>query len=307
MLHQFDLLTIDLTMFDGSGAPAGASGAAPAAGEGSAPAAAEATAPEVRYGKQPEQTAAPQQETPQAQTPTETTEAPDKGKLFKELINGEYKDQYTEATQKLINRRFRDTDEKIKSQQPIMDLLASRYGIEDGNAEKLLNAVKSDTAFWQEAADQAGLTVEQYRTMRELEAKNRQLMNAQRDSQRQFLAQRQYQQWQVEAEALKQKYPDFDLDTATQNEMFQYLLRSGNYPMEQAYKAAFAEQIAAQAAAAKEKAVTDNIKARGNRPTEAGANPTPAFVTKDDVSKLTKDDILNILNEIADGRKVTFG
>ena len=51
MLHQFDLLTIDLTMFDGSGAPAGASGAAPAAGEGSAPAAAEVTAPEVRYGK----------------------------------------------------------------------------------------------------------------------------------------------------------------------------------------------------------------------------------------------------------------
>lgn len=304
MLHKtFSLLTIDLSMFGEGGAPAGASGAAPAGGEGNATATAEApaAAPEVRYGKQPEQTAAPQQQTQTPETP------PDKGKQFKELISGEFKDQYTEATQKLLNRRFRESDAKISAQQPIMDLLASRYGIEDGDPAKIMSAVQSDTAFWQEAADAAGLTVEQYRRMRELEANNRQFQAMQQSQQRQYLAQRQYQKWQAEAEALKQSYPDFDLDEAMQNDMFTYLLQSGNYPMETAYKASFAEQLAAKAAANAEKAVTDNIKARGSRPTEAGASAAPAFAVKDDVSKLSDRDVLAVLSQISNGGRVTFG
>lgn len=292
--NDYNLLTIDLSMF-GEG---GGEGAAPA-GEGSAPAAAAAPAPaEVRYGKQPEQTAAPQQET---QTPT-----PDKGKMFSDLIKGEYKDQYTEATQKLINRRFRDTDAKINAQQPIMDLLASRYGIEDGDAAKILSAVQADTAFWQDAADAAGMTVEQYQTMQRLKAQNKQLTDARNAQQQQYLAQMQYRKWQAEAEALKQSVPDFDLDAAMENDMFRFLLSKGNYPMETAYNASFAEQIAAKAAAAAQKATTDNIKARGNRPAEAGAKASPAFTVKDDVSKLSSKEVLDSFNRILGGERISF-
>lgn len=291
----FTLLTIDLSLF-GEGA------AAAPAGEASAPADAAGTAaPEVRYGKQPEQTAAPQE----PQTPTPET-PPDKGKLFAELIKGEYKDQYTEATQKLINRRFRDADAKISAMQPVMDLLASRYGIADGDAAKIMDAVKSDTAFWQEAADAAGLSVEQYRKMRELEASNRQLLAAQQTQQREYMANLQYRQWQAEAEAMKEKYPDFDLDAAQGNDLFLLMLKN-RFPMEQAYKAAFADQIAAKAAADAEKAVTDNIKARGSRPAEAGANPTSAFAVKDDVSKLSGKEVLDSFQRILNGEKFSFG
>ncbi len=304
MLHKtFTLLTIDLSMFGDAGAPGAAGTAAPAGGDGNAPAAeAPAAAPEVRYGKQPEQTVAPQQETP---TQTQNPETPDKGKQFKELIKGEFKDQYTEETQKMLNRRFRDTDAKINAMQPVMDLLASRYGIEDGDPSKIMNAVKSDTAFWQEAADAAGLSVEQYRSMRELEARNRQLLAAQQNQQAQFLAQRRYQQWQAEAEIMKQKYPNFSLDEMQGNDLFMLMLKN-NYPMEQAYKACNPDQLAAQAAANAEKAVTANIQARGSRPAEAGANATPAFTVKDDVSKLTDKDVLNILSQISNGGRVSF-
>jgi len=297
MLHKnLNLLTIDLSMF-GEGGAAGA--AAPAGGEGSAPAAAEApAAPEVRYGKQPEQTAAPQQQA-SPETP------PDKGKMFQDLIKGEYKDQYTDATQKLINRRFKETDAKISSMQPVMDLLASRYGIEDGNPEKIMAAVKSDTAFWQEAADAAGLTVEQYRTMRELEAKNRQLVAAQQNQQAQYLAQMRYQQWSAEAETLKGKYPQFNLDEMQGNDLFMLMLRNG-YPMEQAFKACSTEYFAAQAAANAEKATVDNIKARGNRPAEAGSSATPAFTVKDDPSKLSDKDVLAVLSQISNGGHISF-
>ena len=288
----YHLLTIDLSMFG--------EGAAPAGGEGGAPAAAEApAAPEVRYGKQPEQTAAPQQET---QNPTTV----DKGKQFADLIKGEFKDQYTEATQKIINRRFRDTDAKIQSQQPVMDLLASRYGIEDGDPAKIFSAVQADTAFWQEAADAAGMTVEQYRTMRELEAKNHRLEAAKQDQQAKYLAARRYAAWQAEADALKQKYPDFDLEEAQTNEMFMVLLKN-NFPMESAYKSAFADRIAANAAASAEKAVTDNVRARGMRPKEAGTSNGAASTVKDDVSQLTDEDVLKILGQIKGGKKITFG
>lgn len=297
MLHKtFTLLTIDLSMF-------GDAGTAPAGGEGSAPAAAEApaAAPEVRYGKQPETAAAPQQ----TQTPTPET-PPDKGKQFSDLIKGEFKDEYTAATQKLIDRRFRDVNTKIGSMQPIIDMLDTRYGTK-GDMAKLATAIENDRAYWQDAADQAGMSVEQYQTMQKLQRQNDQLRAAQENQQRQWLAQRQYAQWEQEAETMKQKYPDFDLEQATANDMFLYLLKSGNYPMEQAYKAAFAEQIAAKAAAGAEKAVVDNIKARGARPAEAGANPTPAFVVKDDVSKLSGKEVRDILAQINSGKRISFG
>lgn len=288
MLHDIKLLTIDLSMF----------GDAPAAGEGSAPAAAESTAPaEVRYGKQAETAAAPQQTT---QNP-----APDKGKTFREMIRGEYRDQYADETQKLINRRFRDTDAKIQSMQPIIDALDARYGT-NGDMTKLMAAIDGDTAYWQEAADAAGMTVEQYQRMAKIERQNRQLLAQQQTQQAQYMANLQYSQWQAEAEAMKANTPDFDLDAALENDLFALMLKN-RYPMEQAYKAAFADKIAAQAAAGAEKAVTDNIRARGSRPTEAGANATPPFTTKDDVSKLTDEDVKNILKQIGNGGKISFG
>lgn len=294
MLHTFDLLTIDLSMF-------GDAGAAPAGGEGSAPAAAEApaAAPEVRYGKQPEQTVAPQE----TQTPTPET-PPDKNKLFSELIKGEYKDQYTEATQKLIDRRFKGINTQLQAQQPIIDLLDQRYGT-NGDMAKLQAAIETDRAYWQDAADQAGMSVEQYQQMQKLQAQNRQLLAAQQSQQAQYMARLQYSKWQAEAETMKKAYPEFDLEAAMENDLFGLMLRNG-YPMEQAYKACNPDRLAAQAAASAEKAVTDNIKARGARPAEAGANPTPAFTVKDDVSKLSDKDVLAVLSQISNGGHVSF-
>lgn len=295
MLHKtFTLLTIDLSMFGD---------AAPAAGEGSAPAAAEApaAAPEVRYGKQPEQTAAPQQETP---NPTPKT-PPDKNKLFSDLIKGEYKDQYTEATQKLIDRRFKGINTQLQAQQPIIDMLDQRYGT-NGDMTKLQAAIETDRAYWQDAADQAGMSVEQYQQMQKLQAQNRQLLAAQQSQQAQYMASLQYSKWQAEAETMKKAYPEFDLETAMENDLFGLMLRNG-YPMEQAYKACNPDRLAAQAAASAEKAVTDNIKARGARPAEAGANPAPAFTVKDDVNNLSKEDVLAILGQISEKRRISFG
>lgn len=292
MLHNYHLLTIDFSMFGE------AAGAAPA-GEASAPAAAAApAAPEVRYGKQPGQEAAPQQETTQA------TEAPDKGKLFAELIKGEYKDQYTEATQKLINRRFRDTDAKLNAMQPVIDMLDQRYSA-GGDVAKIAQMLEADSAFWDAAAEREGKTPEQYMQDVKKDIMIKKLTEKTRRQDAQYLANLQYQQWTKEAEGMRAQYPDFDLNKALENDVFALMLRN-KYPMQQAYKAAFAEEIAAKAAASAQKAVTDNIKARGSRPQEAGANATPAFTVKDDVSKLSGKEVLDSFNRILGGERITF-
>lgn len=155
MLHDIKLLTPDLSLF----------GDAPAAGEGGAPAAAESTAaPETHCGGQTGTAAAPQQ--------TTCDPAPDKGKAFRALIRGEYRDQYADETRKLINRRFRETDARMASMQPIIDMLDARYGTE-GDMAKLMDAVEGDAAYWQAAADAAGMSVEAYRTMLRLDRHDR--------------------------------------------------------------------------------------------------------------------------------------
>ncbi|MBO7670369.1 MAG: hypothetical protein J6S60_07240 [Oscillospiraceae bacterium] len=286
------LLTIDLSMFGEGG-----EGAA-TAGEASAPAAAAAPAPaEVRYGKQPEQTAAPQQET---QTPT-----PDKGKLFSDLIKGEFKEQYTEATQRLINRRFRDTDAKIQAMQPVIDMLDQRYSA-GGDVSKIAQMLEADSAFWEAAAEREGKTPEQYMADVKKDIMIQKLTERTRQQDAIYLANLQYQQWAQEAGPMQEKYPGFDLNAALENDVFTLMLKN-KYPMEQAYKAAFADQIAAQAAASMEKAVTDNIKARGSRPTEAGANNAPAFQVKDDPSKLTDKEVLEILSKDLRKERISFG
>lgn len=294
MLHDFKLLTIDLHLF--GDAPA----AAPA-GEASAPAEAAAPAtPEVRYGKQPGQEAAPQQE------PTQASETqPDKGKLFAELIKGEYKDQYTEATQKLINRRFRDTDAKLNAMQPVIDMLDHRYSA-GGDVAKIAQMLEADSAFWEAAAEREGKTPEQYMQDVKKDIMIQKLTERTRQQDARYLANLQYQEWTKEATTMLDQYPDFDLNTALENDVFALMLRN-KFPMAQAYKAAFAEQIAAKAAADAQKAVTDNIKARGNRPAEAGANTTTGFTVKDDVSKLTGKEVLDSFNRILAGEKFSFG
>ena len=93
-----------------------------------------------------------------------------KKKAFRELINGEYKDLYTQETQRMIDRRFkeaREMEQRMKSSQPVLDTLMERYNIQDGDAKRLLEAVDNDHAYWSEAAEEAGMSEEQIAAMKE--------------------------------------------------------------------------------------------------------------------------------------------
>lgn len=323
-----DILHVTLDLFDGA-AGAAASGAGEGAGSGTqgetqqtSPAATRRGSSgeysNVKFGKQDQPAAAGGQQAnpPDAgeeskkgvETTSDTLE--DKRKAFRALVDGEYKDQYTEDTQRIIDRRFRETknlETQLSQQKPILDMLMQRYKIGDGDLGKLTQAIENDNAYWSQAAEEAGMSVEQYKQFQKLQRENAQLLQAQRRSQNQQAAEKQLQKWYQEAEAMKADYPGFDLGRESQDPQFLSMLRSG-VPVKLAYEVMHMDEIkstVAQTTAQKtEKQVVEGIRAKGARPAENGTSSQSGFVVKDDPAKWTKQDRAEIVRRVQRGEQI---
>lgn len=271
------------------------------------------TGENILYGKQPSVTIDGADVQPPAAG--EKTALEDKNKAFLDLINGEYKDQYTQATQKLINRRFGEEKQKqtqidavtkeLNLHKEISTLLMDRYGIKDGDLAKLKASVEEDEVFWEDAAARAGLTTEQYRYNRKLERENEEYARREQARQRRESVQAQMRAWEEEAAALKEKYPTFDLNEETKNPRFLNMLERG-VDVAGAYAALHMDEIVQGATAEAERKVVESVRARGARPPENGTSSQSAFTVKDDVSKLTKQDRADIARKVARGERITF-
>ena len=230
----------------------------------------------------------------EVQTTSNTLE--ERRQSFKDLIKGEYKDLYDEEVQTILKRRLKDEKglkEQVSQMQPIIDLLNQKYQVAGGDIAKLMEAIEGDDVYWQDAADEAGMTVEQYKKFQKVQRENEQLLREQRVRQGQEAANRQMQAWYQESESLKATYPDFDLAAEAQNPQFVSMLQAG-VPLQHAYEVIHMDEVKAaerqRAAKSAEQMVTANVRARGSRPAENGTTSQGAFTIKDDVSKLTKKD-----------------
>ena len=334
MKHNDILLNVSLRLFDGEGGAA-----APAAGEGAPGGGTQggsqaSPAPtrrgksggfqNVLFGKQgDEPTAAGDEPGPEGKAQpsaagkgkegdvvTTSNTLEDRRKAFQELVNGEYKDIYTEETQRIIDRRFREArnlEERAAKQQPVIDMLMQRYKIADGDLGKLAAAVENDNAYWSEAAEEMGMSVEQYKQFQRLKRENDALLRAQRMRQNQQAAQQQLQKWYSEGEQVKAVYPDFDLGAESKNPQFISMLKAG-VPVQHAYEVIHMDEIKAGVAQSTarqtEKQVVDGIRAKGNRPAENGTSSQSAFTVKDDPHKWTKQDRAEVARRVARGETI---
>ena len=337
-----NLLNIRLDLFDGGAAAGGdgAGAAAPASQNGDGAKGGSQAAPgstrrgksgefqNVLFGKQSAPAAAGegggqegQQQSsaagsdkdtqPGVTTTSDTLEA--RRKAFQDLVNSEeYKDIYTEETQRIINRRFRETqnlEQQVARNQPLIDMLMQRYKISDGDIGKLTAAIENDDAYWSEAAEEAGMSVEQYKQFQKLQRENAALMRDQQQRRSQQAAQQQLQKWYGEAEQVKGVYPSFDLNAEVKNRQFISMLKSG-VPMQHAYEVVHLDDIKAgvakMQAKATERQVVDGIRAKGARPQENGTTSQSAFTVKDDVGKLTKAERAEIARRVARGELIKF-
>lgn len=230
---------------------------------------------------------------------------------YQEFRN-EFKAELDQDFQKVFNKRFGETkqmQEQLDAVSPVIDLLRDKYGVTDGDMDKLMAAMEEDDSYWQDAADENGMTVEQYKQFRRYERENAEMREQIRAAQQQEQADNQLRQWWQQGEELKRSYPSFDLQREAQNPEFLRLLQSG-VPVDHAFQVVHMDEImqgvAANTARAAERQITANIRARGSRPTEAGASGKASFTVKNDVSKLSKKDRAEIARRAMRGEKIEF-
>lgn len=247
---------------------------------------------------------------PETITTSDTLDA--KRAEFEKLISGDYKELFSERVQNIINKRFRDDRarrEIIEKQQPIIDLLCQKYGIEDGDTEKLRAAFESDNTYWEEAAENAGMGVEQYRELTRLRAETARLRAERESAEADSFVNRQLTQWFSEGEGLKELYPGFDMRAEMENRDFLGLLKAG-IPVRKAYELLHMDEIlngAAESAAKEtERRVVDDIRKKQARPDENGLKNTNGAVLKKSVASLTREERAELARRAQRGEKITF-
>lgn len=239
---------------------------------------------------------------------------------FESLIAGKYKKDYEKSLKSAMQKRFRnqkDLQGKIDRIDPIVRIMAERYNIKpaaDGSIsiDDLHNAVMNDNAAYEQEAFQRGMSVEDLKQLKKLEAENASLrmQNARTAEQKEWDALVQ------QGEQVRQMYPEFDLDTEMQNPQFGRLLatmQKSGFPdaVRTAYEAVHREEImgGAMRYAVKqtEQKISNSIQSGMRRPAENGTKQqAAASVGTVDPSRLTKAQIEDIKKRAERGEKITF-
>ncbi len=224
----------------------------------------------------------------------------DKATKFRELVKGEFADEYNKAVQKIIDKRFGETkqlEEDRKAVKPILDMLSQKYGVDQTDLKALAAAVQEDDAYYEEEALERGLSVKQLKEVKKLERENAELKEMREKAEMQHQADQFHAKWQQESEALIAKYglQDFDyMKEAAENEAFRDLLATGNVSMEAAYLATHMDEMIggamAKTADAVRSAIAKSMSARNNRPAEGALNSKGAARFGKDVNALTKEE-----------------
>ena len=274
-----------------------------AAGEGgdkASPAApAQETASEPAQETQPQESEKPTEEKPQEQKAEKTPE--EKRKAFGELVRGEYSDIFNEVMQQAIIKAGEAVHADPKA-AALRQALSEAYGVDGEDVDGLIEAVKNgkvkDEAYYEELAQQRGVSVKTARELDKMESdlrrandRNAKLQAAQQEAARQRRAAQIRAQWDAEAAQLKAQYPDFDLGEVLANEQVGELMRRG-VSLPDAYRAAYfnhiMEMATARTAQTVEQGVTARIQQRAARPGENGTRPGGAVTTKFDISNTTR-------------------
>lgn len=320
MSHNFILRSIDLQLFAEGGSSASAAGA-----EGSGTGAEGVTTADgmpatsarakknpladVRYGIQEN---AEDAQVADAQNTAGQVSAEERAAKFEALIKGEYKDLYDAKMQDTIQKRLKgtkDTVDKYNALAPTLETLAKKYGVDPTDIEALNHAIDEDNTFFEDEALEKGISVEQLKEIRKIERENADLKKQMREQSVRENADRIYAGWLEQSDALKQIYPNFDLDAEIKNPRFVDLLKN-NVDVRTAYEVLHKDDIIRGAmqftADTVQTKLANNIIAGRNRPSENGIGQTSPAVVKNDVSQLSRADREEIIRRVARGEKIRF-
>jgi len=243
-----------------------------------------------------------------AQSQIASQDAKNKEAEFEKLIKGDFKEQFEKRVRDNMKRRFKEssaTKEKAAQNEKIIDVLMSKYGIDKFDASELIDAINSDKASKMGEKIPSDANEDILRRIRELELENEQMKKQRAEKAMQDTI----KSWVNDEKALKENYPDFNIETEAKNPEFLKLLKAGA-SLKSAYLAVHHEEIVKDlvekaAMEAKEKTAL-SIKTRGQRPLENGMTAKSTALYKTDVSKLSPAQRAEIAKRVAKGEIISF-
>lgn len=203
-----------------------------------------AAAPQATEAAQPAQQN-PAGEQPQAMTPEQEFDEYRKAHQpqFQAWADRTFKDRFRGMNEKMAQER-QQHQEMMQQHQPIMDVLAMRYGMDAGDITGIAQRVGKDDSLLAEAASAEGATVENYRQRKQLEAENRRYRTMENQRAEEARMQQHFQGLQQQAAEMQKTFPDFDLMTELQNRNFLQMTGPDmGMSLRQAYFALHADEI----------------------------------------------------------------
>lgn len=245
---------------------------------------------------------------------TQSTESQESGveepparKSFEEILKS---DEYAEEGQKYIDKlmgkrlaKFKDYD----AMRELLDKVNVRYGVDSESKDYLTNlssAIDNDTKLYEDEAMSAGMSVENYRAVKNAELVMKQNERFQQERAQEELTRNHISNLISQSEKFKEQFPAFDLEKEMANPNFKKLVdppqfNGSGLPVDQAYFALHHKEImqqSLQSAVNQAVAKTANsIQMNKERPTEnAASGGTASNITKLDPSTLTLKDFKKI-------------
>lgn len=237
---------------------------------------------------------------------------------FEEMVKGKYKGVYGKRVEETIrkrltaaNSRIKQANDRISAYEPLMELLGAKYGVSDASdVNAVIKAIEDDNSFFEEAASEKGMTVEEYKAMRAIERENTALKKWRAEKTAEENRDRQYVKWFWQAEDTKKAYPDFDLQAELQNPQFAELLQNTNITVRGAYEAVhhseMMEAAVKRTSARTKDSVAKAIIAGAKRPAENGLMRSPAASGVTSVANMTTKERHELIARAARGEKIRF-
>lgn len=140
---------------------------------------------------------------------------------WNEAKKGEFADLYGRDVASAVQERFKnqkDAKAELDKLGPMLNVLMERAGVK--SVDDLVNHVMDDDSLYEEAAEEAGMSVAAFKQFKALEAQRDEALKREQQSMRDQMLQKHFSSLAKQAEEMKKQFPDFDLQKELKNEKF---------------------------------------------------------------------------------------
>lgn len=249
-----------------------------------------------------------------AQQPAEEPQAeePSLEDQWNEAKKGRFKELYGKDVQAAISDRFKnqqDANAQLTAMQPMLQVLMDRAGVQ--NVDDLIHHVMDDDSLYEDAAEEAGMTVDAYKSFRKLQEENERMKQHEQQEQEQVIFREHLQNLVRQGEEMKKIFPDFDLQKELQNEQFRRLTAPGSgLDVRAAYYAIHHDELEPQAMAygiqRAQQQISQTLQANRQRPMEGAMRTGQPADISIDPRKMTREERRHYIERARRGEIITF-